>query len=576
MQFMRNKHWATTQIGTALLLAVASASGETHARAVGDVQPTTSGFAYTIAKDETLSAIASRFTSDSRNWRAIGRANQIGNDRRMPIGSLVIIPAKLLPEKAAIATITAVHGDVSILGKDGVIIPAEIGRPLSEGAMIATSAGGFITLSLADQTHVSLPPASSLQLTTMRIKEYINKPRTAFTLENGRVESRVTPFKMPDTHYEIRTPLAVAGVRGTQFRVSYDGNTTRDEVLQGTVNVASPGQPGAARFAKDVTANYGTVVADGQILPPIVLPEPPLLADGYERQQQLPIRFGLSQSKAVAFRVRISQDADGLNPVAETTVPNESAISFAKFSDLDDGSYYVRVSSIDSHGLEGKTSNNPFILKARPFAPLQIAPGAKQRSAADGNAANVVAVTFKWAEVSDAVSYHLQIDSDPAFKQAIIDRSDVKGDALSVPNLHEGTFYWRVATITGTHDNPDQGPYGDVKKLEILPSQAAPLASEAEDGMHFSWRGEPGQTFVFETARAVDFAVPLQQLQTKEPHVEFPVPAAGIYYARIRSIDADGYQGGFSPAQKFEVITRWKTGYGASWNADGIPVKSDF
>jgi hypothetical protein len=575
-----------------------------QASIAGQIRTSNGGVIYSIARDETLSMIASRFTGDSRNWQQIGKINHIPNDRTVPIGTAITIPARLLIEKSAFATIAAVHGDVSILGKEGALIAAEVGAAVPEGAMIATSDKGFITLSLKDGTYFSVTPASNLQLTLLRMKELTERPRTSLTLEKGRVSSTVTPFTLPDTRYEVHTPLTAAGVRGTQFRVNFDDGKSFNEVLQGTVRVApaGPDVPSSANrtnrtTTKDLPANYGTVVgAAGQVVAPVVLPDPPTLAEGDARQDKSPVRFTLTappKSDVRSYRASVSRDAKGQDIVADVVVANaEPAEHIAnaadagspaaatavvttplRIPDLDDGHYYLQVASRDSNGLEGKPVIGEFTLKAHPLPPFPSAPGPKLRNSVDGKP---VEVLFKWADVGDGATYHLQIAADPGFKQLLLDRSDLKSTEFRHDAVPPGSFYWHVATVESSKGVADQGPYSDTKPLEILPAQQAPQPSQDEDQLHFSWRGEPGQTFVFEIAATRDFANVVRHIETAEPQVAFERPGAGTYFARVRSIDADGYQGDFSQAQKFDVFGVWKNSYGGTWSSSDGPLRGQF
>jgi hypothetical protein len=176
------------------------------------------------------------------------------------------------------------------------------------------------------------------------------------------------------------------------------------------------------------------------------------------------------------------------------------------------------------------------------------------------------------------VTYRLQIASDPGFKQLLLDRSDLKTTEFRHEAVPPGSFYWHVATVESVKGkgSKDQGPYSDIKPLEILPAQQAPQPSQDEDQLHFSWRGEAGQTFVFEIAATGDFAKVVRHIETAEPQVAFERPGAGTYFARVRSIDADGYQGAFSQAQKFDVFGVWRNSYGGTWSSSDGPLRGQF
>lgn len=563
--------------------------------APGQIEIAGAGIVYRIVERETLSSLSRRFTGSASHWKEIGHANHIENDRVIPIGTGIAIPARLLQERGGFATVAALHGDVSVLGKDGLPIVAEVGTALPEGTMIATSEQGFVTLQLKDGTRFSMPPASNLQLTVLRVKQFVEQPRTVLTLDKGRVSSQVTPFKLPDSQYEVRTPLAVAGVRGTRFRVNVDGAVSYNEVLEGNVNVV-PGAgvrrpPGyrakSDRTGKNIAADFGTLASAGKVADPIALLEPPVVApEGIDLPQgRLPVRFVLSLPGAQAYHASISTDAAGQDTIAETRQAaaskeaiNEAAAKAAaegtmlRFPALTDGSYFVRVAAYDINGLEGKPAIHPFVLKAHPLPPFIMAPGAKVKNAGGD------AVGFKWAGVSadEGDAYRLQIASDAAFSHVLVDRARQSATEYAQPDLAPGTYYWHVATLAGRDGKVDQGPWTDARPLQVLPPQEAPTAAQEDDRMTFSWSGEAGQTFVFETSRSADFASTGLRLESQQPQVSFPLPEAGIYYARVRTIDIDGYQGAFSPPQKFEVLSIWRTGFGGGWHGNGSPLRSGF
>jgi hypothetical protein len=58
-------------------------------------------------------------------------------------------------------------------------------------------------------------------------------------LSEGKVESRVTSLSSNKGRFEVRSPLAVAGVRGTHFRVGINPDGTANEVLEGGVAVGT-------------------------------------------------------------------------------------------------------------------------------------------------------------------------------------------------------------------------------------------------------------------------------------------------------------------------------------------------
>jgi hypothetical protein len=54
-------------------------------------------------------------------------------------------------------------------------------------------------------------------------------------------------------------------------------------------------------------------------------------------------------------------------------------------------------------------------------------------------------VELSWEPSSEAVSYRLQIAIAPLFAQPTVDLGDLSNTAVTLPNLPEGGYYWRVA-----------------------------------------------------------------------------------------------------------------------------------
>ncbi len=562
-----------------LLCTTSIVFAETGKLTSGQILSEPNGIVYGMAQNDTLSAVANRFTKTSKNWKAIGKINHIANDRTIPVGTGILIPLKMLPEDNSFATISALHGKVSILSKSGDAIAPIVGTALPEGTMIATGINSFVTLTLKNGTSFSLSPSSNLELTTLRITPYVNQPRTALTLKKGRINSTVTPLQHPRRQYEIRTPMAVAGVRGTQFRVDFDGTKSTSEVLKGTVNVTAlqaMKTKHSGAVSSDLHANYGSVVSNTRLSAAIALLDPPTwLNNDNTSIGKLPVHFILSHPDAQALRVVISKDPQGHDNVAEATAKNTpgQANTTVSIHQLEDGHYYVHLSAIDSHGLEGKTQLGELTLKIHPLPPYLIAPNKAQRNIAGDDEGQV---RYTWASTGADHAYHLQVASDPTFEHLLFDQSDLHSTEYLQHSLPTGTYYWRVASITNINGQTNQGPYSDQQQFIQLPPQTTPTVTQDENNIQFSWGGEPGQKFILETSTRPDFVPLLLHQEINEPHIQLPRPEAGIYFVRIRAIEADGYEGAFSPPQKFTVITPWRSSYGESWNASGSPVISNY
>lgn len=509
---------------------------------------------YRAQPGDTLSVIAGQLTTSKNNWAQLAKLNRIGNDRTIPVGTAILIPVALLPDDPSTAQVAAMSGNIDAVAADGRPIAISIGTILSEGAIINTGSNSFLSLSLPDQSHIALPSNSQVKLSKLRTARYTNSPRTEITLLKGRIESKVSPLDKNKGRFEVRSPLAVAGVRGTDFRVGLVGDSVTTEVLSGGVAVAKKNQPPALTLHP----GQGNVTNAKGVGNAVALLPPPRLTGQPQLQERPTVRFSVAAvAGAHGYRAQIATDADARNIVSEAESDSKSGAPEIKINGLEDGAYFVRLTALDQMGLQGIPQITAFKLKARPEPPFSIEPKNKSRSED---------VVFSWAEVSNAQAYHLQVASDAAFKQLIVDQAALAAPQFSAGKLALGTYYWRVATIVEQTGGRDQGPYSDPHSFDLLPALQVPKIADAIDGdLSFRWNAEPGQTFLVEIGRDAGFSTLLLTQTTTTPEINVPRPASGTYFIRIKVTDSDSYVSPFSPSQKVYIGSRWITG-------DGTPL----
>lgn len=110
------------------------------------------------------------------------------------------------------------------------------------GDKLRTGANSRVELHWADGTRLALDPNTAL---TVRKYKYEQKQQTSqtslFRLDVGRVWARVSHTLSADSRFELETPQAVAGVRGTVFSVTATETDTNVAVFEGKVHVAAQG-----------------------------------------------------------------------------------------------------------------------------------------------------------------------------------------------------------------------------------------------------------------------------------------------------------------------------------------------
>jgi len=140
-----------------------------------------------------------------------------------------------------VGTVVALRGPVDI-GRGGAWMPAVNGMAVQMGDEVRTGAGGRVSLTFQDGTVLSAGEQSRLVIDQQVFGGDAEPSRAAFRLLQGLVRSVVTAYyAQPGSVFEIDTPTAVAGVRGTEFIVAYDPVADSSEIIgvHGRVDVHS-------------------------------------------------------------------------------------------------------------------------------------------------------------------------------------------------------------------------------------------------------------------------------------------------------------------------------------------------
>lgn len=496
-------------------------------------------FTHVVTREETLIALSRRLLADPRQWPQLQQHNRIADARRIPVGTVLKIPVRLLATEPVPARVLSASGEVS--GPQGVAVAA--GQALPQGARLQAGDGGQATLQLVDGTVLRLRAGSAVQVETSRRLPGSGGALSGVKVEDGQVE--VQAQKRPGAGapgFQISTPQGLLGVRGTEFRVSVDARaeTTRNEVLEG--QVMTEGRDG--RAGRSVAAGFGVVVdRSGTVTPPVRLLAPPDVSAWPALQERVLVRFPIRpQPAVVAYRAQVAAAAD---PAFERVLQDvRSTGAELRLVDLPNGDYRIRVRAEDAQGLQGRDALHLFTLKARPEPPLPTGPGPKA-------VVSGARLDLAWASVDEARSYRLQLARDEAMREPIQDQRTLAGTAWSVDALAPGVYFWRLASERSA---TDQGPFGPVQRVELraLPAPLPP-PRVGEDSLKLAWEGLPGQTFEVELARSADFAVLELTRRTEQSALELRLPGTGRYWVRMRARDPDGFVGPYTAPQAFTV-----------------------
>lgn len=498
---------------------------------------------YTVRPGDNLWALSHRYLIDSSYWQRLLERHRLADPLSLKPGTRLNIPFAWLKSQPAPAEVLNSAGDVTVVRRyGGATSAATIYTRLLPGDRIRTGVTGSVTVRFADQTRMLIGASSEVVFDALTEFGSAGMVDTRVRLERGRAWSQRPDDGGRRGRYRVLTPTMAAVARGTEFRVEVaaDGRTSDAEVLHGAIDAR------AEAATTDVTAGFGTQVLMGQPpLPPVALLTAPSLDTAPRVLNRLPLRFNVPPVPgAVAYRFEVAADPE----FGALVFAGESAVPTLRGADLADGDYVFRVRGVDSHGLEGLDAVSSFTVDARPEAPALIEPAPDATVAAERP-------RLRWAAPASASAYRVQIASQDGFDRPVVAIDAHALPTLDVPQaLTPGKYQWRVATIDA---RGEVGPFGDPQpftRRDRPPSPAIEQPAVDANQVVLRWAaGEPGQRYRYQLADNPDFAPTIADATIDSSQVMLTRPAAGTYYLRTMTIDADGYEGSFSPAQTFDV-----------------------
>lgn len=166
-----------------------------------------------------------------------------------------------------------VKGDIKVTSlKDGKTEAAKVGKKVYSGDSITAGPDSRAKVVMSDKNILNISPDSKVV-----IEKYTNDPKSdsrsvELKVEYGKVRAQVEQkYDGEKNKFNIKTPTAVAGVRGTDFITGFNRQTRQSSIVtfSGMVAVGTPGPKGEILNAVFVRPGQTTNVGEGKT------PEPP-------------------------------------------------------------------------------------------------------------------------------------------------------------------------------------------------------------------------------------------------------------------------------------------------------------
>jgi len=514
---------------------------------------------YEVQRGESLYAIAERLLEDARRWPEVARVNRLLRPSRLQPGQRLLLPASLLKGAATSAHVEYVRGPVRA---DGTAL--RIGDAVAEGVALEVGAQGFLSLRLHDGSLLQLQANSRSKLLRLRDLPAGQRRNTLIELDKGRADASVAP-QTPGSRFEVKTPLATAGVRGTRFGVSVpEAARATADVVEGRVEVQARRTVGPVA----VTAGQGAVVQRNGVPVRKPLLAAPDLSGLPARVERLPGPLPLQAIPGAArYRVEIAEDE------AYARIPWSAEGPFPIVLDgLADGRYHVRVRAADADDLLGAEATRALWIKTTPVPPLAQAPTPGEIVAPDH-------VAIACTEVPQAQAYLLQVATDPRFETLLREEQSIGHCRFELQALPLGELYWRVASLAPERDGGglERGPFSDPSRFVVAPLPTPPRADQiTTDGQQVHWTAADGYRYRVQVATDTGFGTVVQDEEVRGDRLQLSLPPRCAPYAlRLQAIDANGKRSTFSPPRLVGADAVLCSGDGSPvQQSSGGPVQS--
>jgi hypothetical protein len=154
------------------------------------------------------------------------------------------------------AVVTVIEGTARLFTKGAAVgLPLKKGNKLKRGQEIRVEANSRIEIRFPDGTVMRLSEKSRLVMDEVLYDRKTENKNVKVNLAVGKLWANVKKLVTPDSTVEVRTSNAVAGVRGTVYRVNVEEDKSAIvKVYDGTVYVANPPKDESGKPPREVSA----------------------------------------------------------------------------------------------------------------------------------------------------------------------------------------------------------------------------------------------------------------------------------------------------------------------------------
>jgi len=182
-----------------------------------------------------------------------------------------------------------VKGDVKVQsGKTGKTVKARIGGKVYPKDIVITGKDSRAKIVMVDNNVLNISPESKLEIEAYEYKPAQGRKNVLLNVLYGKVRSKVEQrYDGEENKFQVKTPTAVAGVRGTDFLASFSQSSKVSQVVtfKGEVAFGLPGPNNSIVNPVLITPGLASEIA-GNAPPPPPQPVAPTELANLDRDSQ--------------------------------------------------------------------------------------------------------------------------------------------------------------------------------------------------------------------------------------------------------------------------------------------------
>ena len=501
---------------------------------------------YTLRPGDTLLNISQSLLNHQYSMSDVVRHNHIDNQSLLAPGSIIRIPLHWLKQQPKPAEIKSVAGSVQIkragFSRYETLKP---GMQIRVGDEIMTRQGSVV-IQLADGSIIRLEEQSSLIFNRLSHFGKTGMVDTQLRLNKGSLTTDIPPL-VKGSRYEIKTPSAVAAVRGTEFRLSSDANGSQLEVLEGVVEFS--GKHGQVM----VNAGQGAKINNNSSRIDVNnLPDAPQTRLAQESITKLPAKVEWEKSQqAQAYQVRLTEKDKHGKLVQESRQSGNSV----ELNQLKNGDYELAVSSIDQNGYQSADASSKIKVEIKGLQAELISPE-------DQAILTELTPSFLWNYSDTSVDKatdrsrqaKVEVALDEGFTAIVTDNDYISANRMRLEDpLIPGRYFWRVATLTNNTEISHSNSHSFVLKGKLASIKITSVNYlDKQVGLFWSPVAN-AEGYVLQVSDSSDFKTILKEEKLAKPRAHLLLNEGKLYFARVKGIASDLYVTEYGPIQEIFI-----------------------